>query len=461
MLPPHFLKLKTGTTIILLGNIKPPNLCNKTGLQVQFIRDKVIGAIVLTGQAVGQTTKTTPPRKLINCERSVGCQIERGCPRGGSRRGHLRSSPNVSPVSQRGGGAEGRDGGKKKNYNTKNDDYATRPLYPPETVDDGAKYSYENKGTREVEDVPNKGAVAAGALPAKLVVEVKPEPAAVARESDVGVFTALEAVGDFARRASLKDEIGRPSMPASGRPMPVDLSVSTPWSEPRDTRSARLDAHPTGRLAASIGTLAMEARAELEGLRNISREIKESVIAKLAAISELALRLEESRSSYIVELERERTRRSREAEAAQKRIAKIAKENLDRILQIENKLDKTAEEVSSTRNLLGHFDVLEKLEAIQKTLETGTAPRALKYPEVAAKPKLLAAAPKRISGLETRTGAGHTLPRGSITTLRNRLSPNYVVWLMRGKWAWQSTDFERPGTKGRSELLLSRRCEKD
>ncbi|GBP90792.1 Retrovirus-related Pol polyprotein from type-1 retrotransposable element R1 [Eumeta japonica] len=284
------------------------------------------------------------------------------------------------------------------------------PCTPPETAGDGAKYSHE-KRVRGTEDVPNDGTVAAGAPPAKLVVEVESADAAVAaaRESDVGVFTALEAVGDFARRASLKDEIGRPSLPASRRPTPVDLSGGTPRPEPRDSRSVRLDAHPIGRLASSIGTLAMEARGELECLRNISRDVKESVIGKLAAISELALCLEESRSSYIMELERERARRAKEAEAAEKRIAKIAKENLEKILQIENKIDKMAGEVSSTRNLLGHFDVPEKLEAIQKTLEAGIAPRVPNYAEVAAKPKPVDAALKRIPGPEIRTGAGHTL----------------------------------------------------
>ncbi|GBP26546.1 hypothetical protein EVAR_86049_1 [Eumeta japonica] len=81
---------------------------------------------------------------------------------------------------------------------------------------------------------------------------------------------------------------------------------------------------------------------ELEGLRNISREVKESIIRKLVAISELVLPLEEFRSSYIAELEREKARR---------------------------------------------FDVPEKLEAIRKAVEAKPAPRLQNYVKAVATPK--------------------------------------------------------------------------
>ena len=51
--PTH--SLKTGTPIILLRNLKPPNLYNGTRLQVKFLRNNVIIAIVLTDPVVGQT----------------------------------------------------------------------------------------------------------------------------------------------------------------------------------------------------------------------------------------------------------------------------------------------------------------------------------------------------------------------------------------------------------------------
>ncbi|GBP26661.1 hypothetical protein EVAR_23431_1 [Eumeta japonica] len=100
---------------------------------------------------------------------------------------------------------------------------------------DEVKSSHDKKRTQEV--VPNDDAIAAEALPAP--------------------------PRGFVKRASLKDEIGRLSMPAVGRPTPVDLSGSIPRSESRDVSSTRLDAHPMERLTASTGILAREAKGEL------------------------------------------------------------------------------------------------------------------------------------------------------------------------------------------------------
>ena len=54
--PPHKLELKVGAAIILLRNLCPSKgLCNGTRLIVKSLGDKVIEAVILSGQFVGQT----------------------------------------------------------------------------------------------------------------------------------------------------------------------------------------------------------------------------------------------------------------------------------------------------------------------------------------------------------------------------------------------------------------------
>ncbi|GBP15730.1 hypothetical protein EVAR_93918_1 [Eumeta japonica] len=77
----------------------------------------------------------------------------------------------------------------------------------------------------------------------------------------------------------------------------------------------------------------------------------------------------------------------RKLEAAEGRIVKITKENLNRIFKMEKKFDKMASEFSSTRTLLRHFGVPKKLEAIRKAVETKPAPHTLNYTEAESKPK--------------------------------------------------------------------------
>ncbi|GBP92821.1 hypothetical protein EVAR_57333_1 [Eumeta japonica] len=134
------------------------------------------------------------------------------------------------------------------------------------------------------------------------------------------------------------------------------------------------------------GNLAVGAKSELESLKNISREVKESVILKLQDISELALRLDESRSRYVVELEREKARRAAELEAAEKRFNKINQENLDRYSKMENKMEKLLAEVASTKEMLGQMRVPEALAEIRKVVAR-PAPRIMNYAEAAAKPR--------------------------------------------------------------------------
>ncbi|GBP98441.1 hypothetical protein EVAR_9235_1 [Eumeta japonica] len=131
------------------------------------------------------------------------------------------------------------------------------------------------------------------------------------------VFTALEAVGDFARRASLKDEIGRPSFARVGRPTPVDLS----------------------------GVLAAENRETADPVRT-------------PTYSELALRLPLGLRHGAGAGKSEKGKRSGRP---RRNIAKDHERNLDRILQIENKIDKMAgEERAHAHNFLAHRTTLRE-----------------------------------------------------------------------------------------------------
>ncbi|GBP97798.1 hypothetical protein EVAR_90931_1 [Eumeta japonica] len=201
---------------------------------------------------------------------------------------------------------------------------------------------------RRTEDVLNDGNIRRNSR-RQTAVEVEPADAAVAaaRESDRRRFHRPGS-GRETRQTGEPQRRNRPpvSCLASGRPTPVDLSGDTWRPEPRDSRFM-----PAGRppyrvkLASSIGTpLPWEARSELEGLLNISRDVKESVIGKIGGDHELALRLRSPARLRHGASGKEREGQEKR-EAAEKRIAKIAKENLDRILQIENKIDKMAGEV--------------------------------------------------------------------------------------------------------------------
>ncbi|XP_036322111.1 ATP-dependent DNA helicase pif1-like [Rhagoletis pomonella] len=55
-MPPHELKLKAGTPVILLHNLKPPELCNGTRLQIIRFFPNLIKAKILTGPATGEIT---------------------------------------------------------------------------------------------------------------------------------------------------------------------------------------------------------------------------------------------------------------------------------------------------------------------------------------------------------------------------------------------------------------------
>jgi ATP-dependent DNA helicase PIF1 len=53
-IPPHFLNLKVGSSIILLRNFNAPKLCNGTRLAVKILMPNLIEATILTGKAKGE-----------------------------------------------------------------------------------------------------------------------------------------------------------------------------------------------------------------------------------------------------------------------------------------------------------------------------------------------------------------------------------------------------------------------
>ncbi|GBP86162.1 hypothetical protein EVAR_57866_1 [Eumeta japonica] len=130
-----------------------------------------------------------------------------------------------------------------------------------------------------------------------------------------------------------------------------------------------------------------------------------------AGIGEFALRLKESRLRYMIELGREKARRARELETAEKMLEKISQDSLDRVLKLEPKIYKMAVEISSTRNILGHNDVPEKLDAIQKVVESRPVPQPINYAEAAAKPKPKIKETGNAEEIEPepRSGPSHTL----------------------------------------------------
>ncbi|GBP90789.1 hypothetical protein EVAR_102471_1 [Eumeta japonica] len=120
-----------------------------------------------------------------------------------------------------------------------------------------------------------------------------PKELRTSAETESGAFVSLQAVGEFAGRLSLCEEIERPPMPEpeTAAKKAQDLAhTSTKDDRPSETEPS------ISKTASIVNKLALEAKTELERLTNINKTVKEAVISKLCAIGELALRLEESRS---------------------------------------------------------------------------------------------------------------------------------------------------------------------
>ncbi|GBP39223.1 hypothetical protein EVAR_22627_1 [Eumeta japonica] len=140
--------------------------------------------------------------------------------------------------------------------------------------------------------------------------------------------------------------------------------------------------------ATKIVCLARDAKDELEALRNISKEVKISVCSKLQCIIELVLRLEESRSRYISEVERKMVRRAHALEAAEMRLQKATELHMDRCLKMETNIENMVAEIKKTQDAIEKMDTPGKMEGLHKTLEE----RPRTYAAAAAKPKLPEAA---------------------------------------------------------------------
>ncbi|GBN70487.1 hypothetical protein AVEN_93937-1 [Araneus ventricosus] len=54
-MPPHMLNLKVGSSIMLLRNLDPPNLCKGTRLCVSKLMANIIQATILTGNNKGMS----------------------------------------------------------------------------------------------------------------------------------------------------------------------------------------------------------------------------------------------------------------------------------------------------------------------------------------------------------------------------------------------------------------------
>ncbi|GBP97310.1 hypothetical protein EVAR_90488_1 [Eumeta japonica] len=88
----------------------------------------------------------------------------------------------------------------------------------PQKTPDGVGISAAATASVKTKTASERASATLTISPPKLLVEVEPmdEIAAQGKETDAGVFTGIQAVGDFARRASLREEIGRPSLSGVG-----------------------------------------------------------------------------------------------------------------------------------------------------------------------------------------------------------------------------------------------------
>ncbi|GBP92210.1 hypothetical protein EVAR_84167_1, partial [Eumeta japonica] len=216
------------------------------------------------------------------------------------------------------------------------------------------------------------------------------------RQTETPEGASVAPVGGFAKRVS-------PCQPSPSAFTSTRPPIQSPASRSQEGSAKTGEPTAANRAAVKITALTREARDELEALRNISREVKTSVCEKLQRIAALALSLEESRSHHILEVEREKTKRARDLEAAEKRLQKTTEHHLDRCLRVETAVANMAAEIKRTQDAIDRMDIPNKLEGLRKTLEI----KPTTYAAAAAKPKLQAAAKPQVPG--PKIAAAHTL----------------------------------------------------
>ncbi|GBP70327.1 hypothetical protein EVAR_52346_1 [Eumeta japonica] len=186
--------------------------------------------------------------------------------------------------------------------------------------------------------------------PASVVVQT-PEGMRISAETESGAFVSLQAVGEFAGRLSLCDEIERQPAPAVGTAATKTQDLTHVLV--RDDRLTEVSEPSISRTASIVNKLALEAKTELEKITNMNKTVKEAVISKLCAIGELALRLEESRSGYAAGLEREKASKAQEIAALESQQRQTTELQLKQCLDLAAKKDTIEKEVKATRNILG------------------------------------------------------------------------------------------------------------
>ncbi|GBP54641.1 hypothetical protein EVAR_35903_1 [Eumeta japonica] len=202
--------------------------------------------------------------------------------------------------------------------------------------------------------------------PASVVVQT-PERMRTSAKTESGAFVSLQAVGEFAGRLSLCDEIERPpaQVPGTAATKTQDLThVSV-----RDDRLTEVPEASISRTASIVNKLALEAKTELEKLTNMNKTVKEAVISKLHAIGELVLRLEDSRYGYAAGLKREKASKAQEIAALESQQKQTTERQFKQCLNLTAKMDIIEKEVKATRNILGFYDVPETLQQIRKAVE--------------------------------------------------------------------------------------------